>query len=1611
MSIKIDMVLQDGGSINKKTGETKALNGELTKTQKLARSAFSGQTTGGAGGGGGGGGGGGVTSQAMMDYNRGRSAIGTGAEARDFANQAQGLGGLVRVYATFAANLFAVSAAFNALKNAADTTNLLKGLEQLGTASGVNLPKVAKELAAVSDGAISLRDAMTATAQASSAGMSAENIKRMGEVARNAAQALGVDMSNALDRLSRGITKLEPELLDEIGIFTRTEQASIDYARALGKSVGALTSFEKRQAFANAVLAEGEEKFGAIALQTNPYNKLLASLKNLTQEGLELVNKVLGPLIDGLSKSPVALGAAIAAVAAILLKQAIPALTQWRTELSEGVERASASAAQNLEYFRNYQQDIAQTAARNINESVKNQVAVAGTAWKGLQKETRQGVLRSNEELKSILKADLEDTSKDSLQRLDKLKQQYEKAATVKPGQDVSPAKQAAQARMLEFSRIEPELRKAIAAQQDYNKAVAAATPTSLTVQGSLLQRIANNAELAERKMRLLANAVDNAAFSGPISAMRSMNASIAKLSPSIGIVSREMLRLRATVTIAAVAVSTLTSAFGNLLGVIGIIAGVGMLLNSVFSKNEDEAAKATKSIDDLKSSGDNLDRVLESISKKTPLQQLSSQSIAASAVAMGDLTSAINQAIKDTDASIAARGWFDSFTNALFSVVGKSDEQVLEKTITKQLNKILKAASSSIDAAAVRKDLVKALGLKEGAGDQDIIKAFTTDIKTAGPELQKLMDRFKSSAQSGKAFSDNLKELQKTFQDMTNELLPKGKIVDAVNQSTSAYSDLSKLLDGPVTVSLAAMNDLLNNTQALSMLPPGALEQIMGAIPALDELTNRMATNQLAISNATIELEKYNNTLEETNQRNKAAKSQMSAGTRSLVGSVQVSKSLEDSAQKARDTISRAQLDIASDSRLLEGYKETFRKATEEGFKANSELLSQIFGNAAQKARIQTEQTALSKLPVTPEVIDRQTELQKRQIDLDAQGQLIQSRLIIAQEKTNVELALLRITIEKDTLAKTRANDPDGMRILLDKLELEEKPLLAQREALKVVQGGRVRTAEQFRMMGMEASDAQRLAQLSGAAGQIREATRQAKSLVDFEATIKKIGYSFTIGTEAFSQGIENINNKIKTLELTISGPELQTEAELQRRSVVREQIALLKDQIVELTTARELLKPGEAGAVARVALPRTQLSTTAGEAVLTRAAAPVTGIVAGSVAEKTQAALSEQNRLSKEATEQTQRELNRLYDSASVELKLQSDLAGLMEAKKSQELDYESQLLEIAVNKGTISKDDYAQQQRALQLKKIELEYQKTLADLDRDRRKQLLDLQKEFMDKSGGTGEMSAISPEDAASLFQRADAIRVYYDAASSGALNLKNQQTGLLSQQEILLDRQQEYGKIFESTFDKMADAIVQFAQTGKLNFKDLINSMLADLLRYELRLQMMEIYKGVKPGLMNLVGSLFGGGAGSTPGYIPGLSGADFPSYMAKGGAFNDDGIMKYAKGGTFTNSIVSSPTLFKFAKGTGLMGEAGPEAIMPLKRDSQGNLGVRGGSGGSVEVVVNNYSQEKATARETTDSRGNRRVEVIVGEAAAGEFARTGSPAQNTMKSTYGLTPSLIRR
>ena len=150
-------------------------------------------------------------------------------------------------------------------------------------------------------------------------------------------------------------------------------------------------------------------------------------------------------------------------------------------------------------------------------------------------------------------------------------------------------------------------------------------------------------------------------------------------------------------------------------------------------------------------------------------------------------------------------------------------------------------------------------------------------------------------------------------------------------------------------------------------------------------------------------------------------------------------------------------------------------------------------------------------------------------------------------------------------------------------------------------------------------------------------------------------------------------------------------------------------------------------------------------------------------------------------------------------------------------------------------------------------------------------------------------------------------------------------------------------KLFGDMFKGMEDALVNFVKTGKLNFSGLANSIITDLIRIQ-----------VQKAIAGMASSIFGGG------------GAAIAS--ANGNVFGPSGVMAFANGG-----IVNSPTIFPFANGTGLMGEAGPEAIMPLKRGPDGKLGVAssGGNQGAPQFNTNIIVNSDGSGSAKTDASG----------------------------------------
>tara|TARA_R100000655_G_scaffold109700_1_gene165039 strand:- start:1336 stop:3396 length:2061 start_codon:yes stop_codon:yes gene_type:complete len=154
----------------------------------------------------------------------------------------------------------------------------------------------------------------------------------------------------------------------------------------------------------------------------------------------------------------------------------------------------------------------------------------------------------------------------------------------------------------------------------------------------------------------------------------------------------------------------------------------------------------------------------------------------------------------------------------------------------------------------------------------------------------------------------------------------------------------------------------------------------------------------------------------------------------------------------------------------------------------------------------------------------------------------------------------------------------------------------------------------------------------------------------------------------------------------------------------------------------------------------------------------------------------------------------------------------------------------------------------------------------------------------------------------------DTAKEIWDAMKNGAKTYA----------ESIKSMAEEIGDLTQDVFKKMEDQLVSFISTGKLNFKEFVSSILEEMTRIMVRQTIM------KP-------------------FTDWFSTLSFAA-NAKGNVYGSNGIVPFAYGG-----VVNSPTLFPFKNGTGLMGEAGPEAIMPLKRGSDGRLGV--------EAAMDRYS------------------------------------------------------
>lgn len=188
-----------------------------------------------------------------------------------------------------------------------------------------------------------------------------------------------------------------------------------------------------------------------------------------------------------------------------------------------------------------------------------------------------------------------------------------------------------------------------------------------------------------------------------------------------------------------------------------------------------------------------------------------------------------------------------------------------------------------------------------------------------------------------------------------------------------------------------------------------------------------------------------------------------------------------------------------------------------------------------------------------------------------------------------------------------------------------------------------------------------------------------------------------------------------------------------------------------------------------------------------------------------------------------------------------------------------------------------------------------------------------------------------------------------------------------------------------NALNSTSSMFTDFLTTGRASFTDFTKSILTDITKMIVQ---MSIFNGLKSGLS---GTWLGNAMGMAP--------------NATGGVYTSPGLSAYS------NSIVSSPTVFPFAKGgapnIGLMGEAGSEAIMPLKRGPDGNLGVRayggGNAGGGADISVSigdiHFEKSNSGNGSSVDATGiKQQLKSAVIDTISDQVQRPGTPLWNAI-------------
>lgn len=1696
-NIKIGMMLTDDtNSINKRTNSAKALNKELEKTQTLSKTAL----------------GGAPDAAQVVQYNRQRAVGGTGAGARDFAKQAEGLGGIVRLYATFAANIFAVGAAFQALNRAAQMERLVQASEMMTQRVGVNLKGLGRDLQEATGYALSFEQSMQFANIGTSAGIAASDLKELVTIAKGAAAGLGRDVNDSITRIIQGTAKQEQEILDELGIFIKAKDAYEEYARKFQIEGGpdALSAQQRVRAYSDAVKQAGQQ-WKEFAKIPDPFAELTARGSEAINEILKNVNQIVVPVLELLAKSGDAIKALIVLLAGTLVKRALPEVAAGLTQIfTFDSTRAKAEATKARQaIISEYNAVTAELkAAKSVRDKLLMETpggvttalggmvaaratktdpgnvgisaqrlttAIFGTTSKPVDITKYKDVEDINKKILSTLKAQVT-ASKEQADVLvnNLIKNKVLEANSTREnlilsqqtrtvGQDIYndlvTKRIKAQTDVVNLTQREVDLNKqmqgfqqgvtaAIVARQRAGTAAASPGGTTAAAAGAAAAaatavslREAFGAGLGQvgDRSRQLATQLDQ----GAIKSLKAFGSAIKDNLVSIKTAGDGLSGMARVAAGAGAAVGTLGTVVSGAFRLIGAAFGPLLIMFTLWEMFGDKIIpKSVTKMKELEDKTRSLYQELDNVSKAVDNATLSYAKSNQTVDSYLKYIQIVNTSLRSQKRIIEELIEAELDKQRVMRGEKPRTEEEREVDITQKAIDVATARGAKLDPAIqTQLNEVKAR-IKEGLqtteernrklraqaeADRELLLSYitatsymSTKAEEAGTpgafqrfaesagfkNMRELVDQVQTGTEKGRAFLEAVKQQQfstlatglasgdpsamiarseaRTLvgtpqQFFERRLSPEGRQVTEMGQSQSRVQNLTRLAELSDSV-LTTTESIESRTAAVSTSFSNATKAVSDMrqnLLKLPKFTNIAKTSEgLPVEDAFNDLFKA-----------------LDSGGASIGGiknsTVDFLNTLKDAGIEGAGTLAE-QLGKASDETFPQEAK---NRASQ--FKSILEKINQVTsdytedsrkGFVASTASIESQKQAIQKSAIAQgdlnekmamydsilgtvpqdllnDQLKKQIDLNQRNLDLSiTQAALERDRVVLKrdakEEDKNAANAAYNAAVQQANITKQIA-DIEAERVKRAKELSNELSIIAKKyEDIALRQGA-----------GRSLEDARE---------ELRRAYGQAQS----------VGYSPTMSVEMdfIDKAAESDKNTTRALE------DLQTKRQQDFENIITK--AGISPDFYEKISKEFGASTAEAFIPPEIQQEIDRLNK----------AYYVQTQTARLLQELGQKRLEIEKGIAESAarTQMAQEAVSKKYEQKSSE-----------EGMASKAVDLERQRLQVLYEQGRLSGDQLDSANRDLELIQRQIDYRGRLNEINEryETKKAELD---EKLQTSGDSeylaqqvAENERLRARDTKNLQDTYNAQQMIYD-------NMEN-----------FTRRQKGWSDAIENYFSSMADAMIDWAKTGKFSSKELFNQLIEDIARYEMRLLMHEQWMKVRKPIMDLLSSAVGsfGGWFSKNIYGPqsidlGMSSGVAPEVelfgagaRAKGMSYMSGGLEYFAKGGTFSNSIVNSPTLFKAAKGLGVMGEAGPEAIMPLKRDSNGVLGVRGGSSNNVEVVVNNYSSERAVTKETTDSRGNKKIEVIVGEAVASQISKTGSAVQRSMGGAYGLSPQLIRR